>query len=415
MIIKGSLVFPGDKSISHRALIFGTMTNGRSTIKNISNGADVASTIQCLRLCNIKIDIKQNELVIYGSKLKDPKEKLDCGNSGTTARLLIGFLSGQGINATFIGDNSLSARPMDRILDPLKSMGLKYDSNNKYLPITIEKSALSNKKHFLKIASAQIKSAIILASLYSKKISKIKEINKSRDHTEIILKYLGANITSDKDIVLSDRSTNIFRNFEITVPGDPSSAAFFAAATLSLPGSKLNIKSILLNPTRIGFFNILISMGADIKFIYSSNTLGEKVGDIIITHSKLKSIKLTKKQIPSMIDELPIFAVLATQATGTTVINNAEELRYKECDRIHAICYNLKNMGADITEKNDGFIINGPANLKGSKIKTFHDHRIAMAFTIASLFSEGNNILDNSDCVSISYPDFFKTLEKIKS
>lgn len=414
MKINGSITFPGDKSISHRAVIFASLCNGKSVIKNLSNGEDVQSTIKCLQKCGIKIEQHKNiGTIVYGSELKDPKVKLDCGNSGTTTRLLIGLLAGKGINATFVGDNSLSKRPMNRVLVPLKKMGLSYKSNNGKLPVTINKSILSNKSHQLEISSAQIKSAILLASFNCEGITFITEPIKSRDHTEILLKYFGSNIVVKNRNITFQKTDGRFKSFNIKIPGDPSSASFFGAAVSIVPNSKLHLKSILLNPTRIGFFNILREMGVKVNIEKKINILGEEIGDIIIKHYQLNSIRINKSQVPSIIDEIPILALIATQARGTTVLSGAEELRFKECDRIHAICTNLKNMGANITEKNDGFVIEGPTKLNGTNIKTYNDHRIAMSFTIANLILEDENKLDNPNCASISYPSFYKILDKI--
>ena len=416
MKINGSITFPGDKSISHRAIIFASLCNGKSIIKNLSDGKDVQSTIKCLQQCGIKIEQHKNiGTIVYGSELKDPKEKLNCGNSGTTTRLLIGLLAGKGINATFIGDKSLSKRPMNRVLIPLKKMGLNYNSNNGKLPVKIYKSILSNESHVLEISSAQIKSAILLASLNSKGVTLISEPNKSRDHTEILLKYFGSNISLKNRKITFEKVYERFKPFNIKIPGDPSSASFFGAAAAILPNSKLHLKSILLNPTRIGFFEILSTMGAKVSIKKKSTILGEVIGDITIQYFQLRPINISKSEIPTVIDEIPILALIATQAKGRTVVSGANELRYKECDRIHAICTNLKNMGANITEKDDGFIIIGPTKLKATSIKTYDDHRIAMSFTIANLLLDKQNKLDNLDCVSISYPNFYKILNSISS
>ncbi|MDC1038391.1 3-phosphoshikimate 1-carboxyvinyltransferase [Candidatus Marinimicrobia bacterium] len=413
-MIKGEITFPGDKSISHRSLMFAALADGESRISNLSTGADVQSTRACLEACGIEIRDDGDDVVVTGGKFSDSTKPLDCGNSGTTTRLLLGLLASQGINATFIGDDSLSSRPMNRILDPLSQMGLKSKNNDGKLPITIYNSELSGIHYASPVASAQVKSAVLLAGLGSSGNTSITEPTLSRDHTEKMLMGLGANISTEGLTAIVSSITSPLSSFELTVPGDPSTAAFFAAAATILPDSNLTLNRVLRNPTRIGFYDALQKMGAGMDCLKTWEEAGETIGNLKVFQQSLKGISITKNDVPGLIDELPIIAILATQAHGRTEVVGAVELRVKESDRIHAVCKNLKKMGADIEELEDGFIINGPTPLKGARIETFHDHRIAMAFTIAGLVSDGDVTLDHPKCASISYPEFYDELERLR-
>ncbi len=410
-MIKGELNFPGDKSISHRALMLAALCNGESRLSNLSTGADVLTTRKCLEDCGIQIRNDDEDIIVKGGRFSDPKEPLDCRNSGTTARLLLGLLSGQGINATLMGDESLTSRPMNRILNPLSQMGLKAESNNGTLPITIHQSELTGIHYESPVASAQVKSAVLLAGLGAVGKTSVTEPINSRDHTERMLKGLGAKLSVDGNSSIVSRLTSPLSAFEMTIPGDPSTAAFFAAAAALVPDSEITLNCVLANPTRTGFFSALEKLGAGMECLKQWDEAGEQVGNLKIFHQPLKAISINKQDVPRLIDEIPIFAVLATQAEGLTEVRGAEELRVKECDRIYAICSNLKRMRADIEELEDGFIINGHTPLVGTTIETFNDHRIAMAFTIAGLIADGDTNLDNPDCASISYPEFYKVLE----
>ncbi|MBC8213501.1 MAG: 3-phosphoshikimate 1-carboxyvinyltransferase [Candidatus Marinimicrobia bacterium] len=414
MNINGHISFSGDKSISHRALMLGALADGKSTIRNLSTGVDVQSTISCLQQCGIKIVSEGDLTIVYGNTWCNPTKPLDCGNSGTTVRLLTGLLIGKGISATLIGDESLSNRPMNRIIQPLKLMGANIKCNNSKLPIIINSSSLNGIRYELPIASAQVKSAILLAGLGAKGKTKIIEKTPTRDHTERMLDSLGVSIrTCQNEITISKLSKPI-TPFDWTIPDDPSTASFFISATLLLDNSQLTIENLLLNPTRSGFISIAKKMGADIKILNKEINFNETVVKLRIRSSKLKSVTISSQEIPSMIDEIPILAVLATQAVGKTEIRGAGELRVKESDRINAICYNLKNMGANVREFEDGFVVEGPTKLTGTKIKTFGDHRIAMAFSIASLISDGKNEFDNLRCIDISCPEFFELLNDLE-
>ena len=412
MAISGTLNLPGDKSISHRALMLASLVNGRSELRNLSSADDVVSTISCLKSCGLKYDRTSNSVIVNGGNFVDPDQPLDCGNSGTTMRLLLGLLSGQGINATLIGDESLSKRPMKRIINPLKQMGLKIISNDYKSPIKIQKSKLNGISYHSPIASAQIKSSLLFSGLGAAGTTTITEPILSRNHSEIMLGSLGAKIKTN-DLSISISKSNNFSPLNLTIPSDTSTASFFIAAASLISDSRLKFNRLLLNPTRTGFLNAIKKMGCTIKFINTSIENGEKIGNVEVYHQKLKGITIDKNDVPSIIDELPILALMATQAHGITKVSGAEELRVKESDRIEAICDNLKNMGADVEELDDGFIIKGPTKLNGALIKTYDDHRIAMTFEIASLIAEGKTQLDNNSCISISFPEFYSTLESI--
>ena len=412
-MLKGKLKFPGDKSISHRALILASLTNGNCEFKNISTGADVESTRDCLSACGIISDRTDNTVTITGAKFRKPEIRLDCGNSGTSVRLLTGLLAGQRIEALFIGDESLSQRPMQRIINPLNKMGSDIKSTNDRLPLRLSGKKLIGISYIVPIASAQIKSAILLAGLGAENRTTIIEPLATRNHTEILLSELGADIRTNANSISISPLQKPLAPFSMTIPGDPSSAAFFAAATTILPKSELILEQISLNSSRIGFYDILKKMGGSLRYNNLNNNCGEPLGDIHITSKELHGISIIEKDIPSIIDEIPILAILATQADGKTVVQGAGELRVKECDRINAICINLKRMGAEIDEFDDGFVITGPTPLKSAKIETFGDHRIAMAFTIAGLISNTSVKLDNSDCVNISFPEFYSFLNEV--
>ena len=413
MPIRGSINLPGDKSISHRALMLSALTKGECIIHNLSTGKDVESTRNCLSSCGIKSRKENRAMYVSGSKLQNPSSPLDCGNSGTTARLISGLLSGQGIAAQFMGDASLSVRPMGRIIFPLTEMGAEISSADGKLPLSISSRSLNGIEYTLPVASAQVKSSIIFAALGATGKTKIIEPVKTRDHSEIMLKSLGAEISVVKNKILVSPLKDKLNSFELTVPGDPSSAAFFAAAAAMIPNSDLTIRNISANPTRIGFFHVLEKMGGGVIWKNIHKECGELVGDVQIYYEPLHGISISEDMIPSLIDELPIIAVLATTTESPTIVEGAEELRVKETDRIHAICKNLSGMGVDVIEKKDGFVIDAPNILQSTSIQSFGDHRIAMAFTIAGLNAGSYNKIDDMDCVNISFPEFSETLKSI--
>ncbi len=392
--------------------MFAAIAADPSTIKNIGTGADVEATRNCLEQCGIKFNWENNILSISGS-LENPDKPLNCQNSGTTARLITGFLAGQKISANLIGDASLSKRPMNRVINPLEKMGAIISGESENLPLKIVSSELHGIDYTPPIASAQVKSCVLLAGLGAKGRTIISEIHPTRDHTEIMLKELGANIKVVEGKIILDPSKSVLSGFDIDIPADPSTAAFYAAAAAAVKGSRIVIKNCLLNPRRLSFFNLLIKMGAKVSFVNQAIRFGEITGDILVESGTLKALIINKEEIPSCIDELPILAILATQAIGVTTVTGAEELRVKESDRIKAICNNLINMGADVEELPDGFQILGPTTLSSATIRTFNDHRIAMAFSIAGLIGNVPTQLDDADCIDVSFPEFFTVLKQI--
>jgi len=411
MVIKGGLNFPGDKSISHRALMLASLADGDSKITNLATGADVMSTRLCLEWSGIKIRKLEDHISVTGGKLIPNKYPLNCGNSGTTARLMMGMLAGQRIKAMLSGDESLSGRPMDRILKPLSKMGLTFESENGTLPVLIHSNELKGIDYVTPVASAQVKSAILLAVLGAQGDTILTENIKTRDHTELMLKKLGANIKLNGLTTTITAMTGPLENFEMKIPGDPSTAAFFVAAAALIPDSELILQNVLTNPTRIGFFHAISAMGVGVDYINKWQETGETAGTMKINCNALQAINIGKDDAPALIDEIPILAVMATQAEGRSSFTGLKELRVKECDRIHAICSNLKRMGARIEERDDGFVIDGGTGLKGIKVETFNDHRIAMAFTVAGLIAKGKTSLDNPKCIAVSYPEFFKVFK----
>ena len=408
--------FPGDKSISHRALMLAALANGTTIIHNFATGADVESTRLCLAECGIYSKKMSNSTIVFGGRFQNPKKPLNAGNSGTTARLLTGLLVGQGISAKIIGDKSLSARPMFRIIDPLRKMGAKIRSNNGKLPIHFEPSGLSGIHFSSTIASAQVKSTILFAGLGAKGKTSVCEPFFSRNHTEILFKELGliVDIPQKNTVSIEPLKTDI-QPFEITLPGDPSTAAFFAAASAIIPRKQIILEDILINPTRTGFFSALKKMGGDVTLVRQRKNFGEIVGDIKISYQPLQAIQIGPADIPQIIDEIPILAVLATQAKGTTIVRGAKDLRNKETDRIHAIVVNLRKMGAKIEEFHDGFAITGNHPLHSAKIQTFGDHRIAMAFAVTGLMLKDPLVLNSTQCVDVSFPSFFKEINHFYS
>ncbi len=416
--LRGEITVPGDKSISHRALIFTAIAEDKSSISNFLPAKDCLSTLNCLRSLGVKIEeISQTELVVHGVGLfgfKEPENILDVGNSGTTLRVLTGLLAGQDFFSVITGDDSVRQRPMKRVTAPLQEMGAEIWARKKgtRAPIAIKGTHLHGIVHTSIIPSAQIKTAILLAGLLADGKTIVSEETKSRDHTERMLDFLGADITfADKQIVVYGGKK--LSSGLIEIPGDISSAAFFLVGALVLPESELLIKGVGINPTRTGLLNVLNKMGAEIEIINKKVKNEESQADILLKPSKLFATKVEGELIPRIIDELPIFAVAATQAVGLTVVKDAGELRVKETDRITAICSELKKLGAEIRESEDGFEIKGPTKLKGTWVKSYGDHRIAMALAIAGLIAEGETIIEDFECVEISFPDFEKVLKSI--
>lgn len=404
--LKGTVTIPSDKSISHRAIMFTSLANGKSIIKNFSKGQDPLSSLKVCKALGVDAEFANEELIVKSKGiLSVPHTQLDCGNSGTTMRLMSGILAGQHFNSTLIGDESLSKRPMKRVIEPLALMGAKIESNEFKAPLKIYGQNLQPINYISKLASAQVKSCILLAGLNIDGQTSFTEPYVSRNHTEIMLKYMGANITVNNTTVTIEKSELEPKTIEIC--GDISSAAYFIVAGLIVPNSKIILKNVGLNPTRTGILEVAEKMGGNIEILDKRNISGEDVGDIQISYSNLNACTIEGEIIPRLIDELPVIAVLATQATGTTIIKDAQDLRNKESDRIKAVVTELKKIGADIEETPDGFIINGKTNLKGdTEVETYHDHRLAMSLYVAGLICDKPIAINGFEWVDISFPEF---------
>ena len=411
--LKGSVTIPADKSISHRAVMFASLANGKSVIKNFSKGQDPLSSLNVCIALGIDAEFKNDLLIINSNgKLSAPSSSLDCGNSGTTMRLISGILAGQNFNTTLIGDESLSKRPMRRVIEPLSLMGAEIKSNDFKAPLNIYGKNLHAIDYVSKLASAQVKSCVLLAGLNADGKTSFMEPYISRNHTEIMLKYMGANINIDKNTVTIEKSKLEPRTIEVC--GDVSSAAYFIAAGLIVPNSKIILKNVGLNPTRTGILEVAEKMGGNIEILDKKTVSGEITGDIQISYSDLKACTIEGEIIPRLIDELPVIAVLATQAEGTTIIKDAQDLRNKESDRIKAVVTELKKIGADIEETSDGFIINGKKSLKGGgEVDTYHDHRLAMSLYVAGLICDKPISINGFEWVDISFPEFDKLFNSI--
>lgn len=415
--IHGSITTPPDKSISHRAIMLSALSNGISIIKNFSKGQDPLSTLKIFNSLGINhkfIDESTLEISSNGILVK-PTSPLDCGNSGTTMRLLSGILAGQKFDSILIGDNSLSKRPMLRVIEPLRLMGAQITANENHAPLVIKASRLHSINYTSKISSAQVKSAILLAGLYTDGKTVFKEPCQSRNHTELMLKYLDANIESI-DSATTAISFSQLTPKTIVIPGDISSAAYFIAAALIVPNSELIIKNVGLNPTRTGFLDVCKMMGADIEILDKKTISGELSGDIRVKYSSLRATTICGEIIPRLIDELPIIAVLATQAKGETIVKDAGDLRNKESDRIKSIVNGLSSLGANIVETQDGFIIQGKTKLKGDcLVETQKDHRLIMSLFVAGLVCEKPIFVKDFEWVKISMPEFEKLMETVIS
>ena len=415
MIIDSIISLPGDKSISHRSIMLASIANGVSHITNLNDGKDLESTIRAMQLCGVSIEKDDDTIIVKGCLLKNPTEPIDCGNSGTTSRLLTGLLSSQHLSFSLIGDESLSKRPMNRVIAPLAEMGCTITSNDGLLPIHIDASSGLEKIHYqMPIASAQVKSAILLAGLGSEDTCMVKELRHSRDHTEIMLESMGANIRVDDNNIEIDPLSSSLKSFVMNIPADPSSAAFFIALAVLLKGSSLTVENILLNPTRTGFIDVLEKMGVQGLVSNQSINNGESCGNIQFIGSDIQSCNIPAEMIPSIIDEIPILAVIAAFAKGKTVFHEVEELRFKESDRLHAIVKNLQLFGINAYEEGNSLVVEGGRPTKMAKILSFDDHRIAMAFIILSLVSFEDYDIDDTACIDISLPGFFNILKDIQ-
>lgn len=416
--LKGTLTVPGDKSISHRAVMFGSLARGTTRISHFLEGADCLSTISCFRKMGIEIDRNKDEILVHGRGLHGltaPTEILDVGNSGTTTRLISGILAGQTFTSELDGDDSIRTRPMKRIMTPLASMGADITSrfDNGCAPLIIHGRPLHAAHYDSPVASAQVKSCVLLAGMYADGITSVTEPFLSRNHTEIMLNYFGAEITSE-GTTASIRPEPVLEGRDIQVPGDISSAAYFIAAGLLTPGSEILLKNVGINPTRAGIIKVCMDMGADITLLNES-TEGEPTADLLIRTSSLKGTTIEGSIIPTLIDEIPMIAVMASFAEGTTIIRDAQELKVKESDRIAVMVDNLRRMGADIEGTDDGMIIHGGRPLHGAVIDSHLDHRIAMSFAVAGTICDGTVEILNGECVNISYPEFYHDLYSLDS
>lgn len=412
--LKGEITVPGDKSISHRGIMLGALANGTTSITNFLKGADCLSTISCFQKMGIEIEETENEILVHGKGLHGlsaPKEILDAGNSGTTTRLISGILAGQNFSCDLTGDASIQKRPMKRIMTPLSMMGADITSvhNNGCAPLHIKGAPLKGISYQSPVASAQVKSCVLFAGLYADGKTSVTEPFLSRNHSELMLSSFGASVqtcgttaTIEPEPVLTAQ--------KVEVPGDISSAAFFIAAGLLIPGSELLIKNVGINPTRDGILRVCRQMGANLELLNTRTQCGEPVADILVKHSELNGTVIEGDLIPTLIDELPVIAVMAACSNGETIIRNAEELKVKESNRLEIIVHHLSEMGCDITGTEDGMIIRGGKPLHGAVLDSHLDHRIAMSFAVAGLVADGETEITNADCVNISYPGFYRDL-----
>ncbi len=418
--LRGAPAIPGDKSISHRAVMLGALSNGTTEVTNFLQGADCLSTIACFQAMGVDIDndgagrvrIRGNGL--HG--LKPPAKELDVGNSGTTARLLSGILSGQDFESELTGDASIRRRPMRRVIEPLERMGANISSlnGNGCAPLRIRGGGLHGIAYQSPIASAQVKSCVLLAGLFADAPTTVTEPARSRNHTELMLAGFGADVSvSDSGLSATVMPEPALTGQEISIPGDISSAAYWIAAALAVPGSELILKNVGVNPTRNGMLRVADAMGADIRRENARTVSGEPVCDLIVRHSELHGTTIEGDLIPALIDEIPVIAVLAAVADGETVIRDAQELKVKESNRIDTVAAGLRAMGADVRPTDDGMIIRGGAPLHGAVIDSHMDHRIAMSFAVAGLLCDGQTTIRSADSVAISYPDFYRTLREL--
>lgn len=415
--LRGTIVVPGDKSISHRSIMFGSIATGKTTVNGFLLGEDCLSTIDCFRKLGVKIEVDGTNVSIESAGMdawQEPTEVLYTGNSGTTTRLMLGILAGSQLHTVMTGDASIGKRPMRRVIDPLREMGAKIAgrANGQYTPLAIQGSTLKGIDYTMPVASAQVKSAILLAGLRADGMTVIREKEVSRDHTERMLRQFGAKVDVT-DGVVSFQGGQQLRGTHVDVPGDISSAAFFLVAGLITPNSEILLKNVGVNETRAGIIEVLEQMGADMTVASADDQLAEPTATITVRTSTLKATTIEGDIIPRLIDEIPILALLATQAHGTTIIKDAGELKVKETDRITAVVDELQKLGANIEATDDGMIIHGPTKLHGAQLKTYGDHRIGMMGAVAALIADGIVELDDAECIAVSYPTFFEHVEAI--
>ena len=420
--LKGEVTIPGDKSISHRSMMLGSIALGTTEITHFLEGADCLSTIDCFRKMGVEIERKPSSILVHGKGLRGltaPASTLNVGNSGTTTRLISGILSGQNFATTLSGDDSLNSRPMKRIMTPLNTMGAHIRSlnDNGCAPLHIRPGALHGIHYQSPVASAQVKSAVLLAGLYADSPTSVTEPALSRNHTELMLQgfgaYVATDLHTDGTATAHVEPCKELYGQQICVPGDISSAAYFIAAALLVPGSELLVKNVGTNFTRAGFLKVCKAMGADIETVSQTIEGGESRADLLVRYSHLKGTVIEGDIIPTLIDEIPMIAIMAAFADGQTVIRDAAELKVKETNRIDTVTAGLKAMGAVITPTDDGMIIEGTGHLNGASIQSYLDHRIAMAFSVAGLASDGETQIVDSQCVDVSYPEFYATLNSV--
>ena len=402
---------PSDKSITHRAFMLAAVAKGTSVVQNPLMSEDCKSTIACLERCGVGFEVDSDLVRVKGGRIEEPVDVLHAGNSGTTARLLMGLLSGYPIFFVLSGDDSLKKRPMGRVAEPLSLMGARImgRAGNSLLPMALKGGDLRGIEYGTKVASAQVKSAILLAGLRAEGETVVVEPSKSRDHTERMLKSLGVDLEVE-GCKVRVRPSEV-PPFSLRVPGDPSSAAFWIAAAVLIPGSEVVVEEVLLNPTRIGFFEVLRRMGAEVEWEVAEERLGEPVGVVRARYTpELRPVEIGGAELPTLIDEVPLLALVASKASGTTRITEARELRVKESDRISATVEELSRIGVSIEELEDGMVVRGPSRITGGSCKSHGDHRIAMMLAIAGLASERGVEIEGAEWVSISYPGFFEVL-----
>ncbi|MBK3496729.1 3-phosphoshikimate 1-carboxyvinyltransferase [Viridibacillus sp. YIM B01967] len=417
--LRGTITVPGDKSVSHRSIMFGGIAKGRTTVSGFLLGDDCLCTIDCFRKLGVHIELDGTNVVIDSEGMaawQEPTDILYTGNSGTTTRLMLGLMAGSNVHSVLNGDESIAKRPMKRVINPLREMGASISGrmDGQFTPLAIQGTKLQAIDYTMPVASAQVKSAILLGGINAEGTTIIREQEVSRDHTERMLRQFGAEITTD-DGVVSFKGGQQLTATHVAVPGDISSAAFFLVAGAIAENSEMTLENVGLNPTRTGIIDVLQEMNAKMTIAIDDETAAEPTGTITISTSNLQGTTIGGNVIPRLIDEIPILALLATQANGQTVIKDAEELKVKETDRITAVVNELKKLGANIEATDDGMIINGPTPLTGNSIRTYGDHRIGMMGAIAAIITEGAVELDDADCIAVSYPTFFEDVQVVRN
>ncbi|EUJ52370.1 3-phosphoshikimate 1-carboxyvinyltransferase [Paenilisteria rocourtiae] len=414
--LNGTIRVPGDKSISHRSIMFGALAKGTTTVTNFLMGEDCLSTIGVFRALGITIDVSPDKIVVHGKGwdgLQKPAGILDVGNSGTTIRLMLGILAGRSFDTMIEGDASIAKRPMGRVMEPLREMGAAFEAKeDNFAPVKVIGTNLRPMEYTLPVASAQVKSAIIFAALQAKGETTIIEKEKTRDHTEQMIRQFGGEVAVD-DLVIRVSGNQQFQGQAVVVPGDISSAAFFIVAGLIVPNSKIRLENVGINPTRTGIIDVVKAMGGKITVEKTSAAGDEPAGTITVETSELKGIEIGGDIIPRLIDELPVIALLASQATGKTTIKDAEELKVKETNRIDAVVAELSKMGVALVGTEDGMIIEGQQALHGATVKSYGDHRMGMTLQIAALLADSDVILENAEAINVSYPNFFEDVASL--